>query len=199
DALAVEPHRHLGPDARHVHQRDDAGRDLLRRPVDVADVAGLQIFGDLPGEVGAHAGDLVQPILPGQRLHVFAERLEVLGGPPVGADAEGVLLLQLEHVGHEVEEPRHLEVLHGPGSTSGTRESWASHTAATASLGARQSPRGESEPPEPTLGALGRQLRLNWLSSKKRSRKIASTRLITPIGYRSCQADQARNATLAGA
>ena len=32
-----------------------------------------------------------------------------------------------------------------------------------ASLGARQSPRGESEPPEPTLGAFGIAVRLNWL------------------------------------
>ena len=33
-----------------------------------------------------------------------------------------------------------------------------------------QSPRGESEPPEPTFGPLGIAERLNWLVSKKRSR-----------------------------
>jgi len=40
----------------------------------------------------------------------------------------------------------------------------SSHAAASASLGARQSPRGLSEPPEPTFGPLGRHERLNWLS-----------------------------------
>ena len=39
----------------------------------------------------------------------------------------------------------------------------SSHTVASESLGARQSPRGLSEPPEPTFGPFGRQLRLNWL------------------------------------
>jgi hypothetical protein len=39
----------------------------------------------------------------------------------------------------------------------------SSHTVASESLGARQSPRGLSDPPEPTFGPFGRQLRLNWL------------------------------------
>ncbi len=43
-----------------------------------------------------------------------------------------------------------------------------SHTSASESLGARQSPRGESEPPEPTFGPLGIAERLNWLILKKR-------------------------------
>ena len=42
------------------------------------------------------------------------------------------------------------------------------------SEGARQSPRGESDPPEPTFGALGRALRLNWLVWKKRRRNTSS-------------------------
>jgi hypothetical protein len=46
------------------------------------------------------------------------------------------------------------------------------HTTLWASLGARQSPRGDSEPPLPTFGAFGTQLRLNWLVRKKRSRKM---------------------------
>ncbi len=41
-------------------------------------------------------------------------------------------------------------------------------TSASESLGARQSPRGESEPPEPTFGPLGIAERLNWLVLKKR-------------------------------
>ncbi|MEZ4610643.1 MAG: hypothetical protein R2838_10425 [Caldilineaceae bacterium] len=44
----------------------------------------------------------------------------------------------------------------------------SSQTVASESLGARQSPRGESEPPDPTLGPLGSAERLNWLIWKKR-------------------------------
>jgi len=43
-----------------------------------------------------------------------------------------------------------------------------SHTSASESLGARQSPRGESEPPDPTFGPFGMAERLNWLILKKR-------------------------------
>ena len=67
---------------------------------------------------------------------------------------------------------------------SGTlRRSSSSHTVARASLGARQSPRGESEPPEPTLGAFGIAERLNWLVWKKRSRKTPSQCLISAREY----------------
>ena len=45
-----------------------------------------------------------------------------------------------------------------------------SHAAALESLGARQSPRGDSDPPLPTFGAFGIAERLNWLVRKKRSR-----------------------------
>ena len=38
------------------------------------------------------------------------------------------------------------------------------HTVASESLGARQSPRGDSEPPLPTLGPFGTADRLNWLN-----------------------------------
>ena len=85
---------------------------------------------------------------------------------------------------------------------------------AAESLGARQSPRGESEPPEPTFGALGIAVRLNWLVWKKRSRKTPSQCLISLSEYslrrsggirsghgprsRSPQACWARNATLLG-
>ena len=46
-----------------------------------------------------------------------------------------------------------------------------------ASVGMRQSPRGDSDPPEPTFGASGTQSRLNWLA-KKRRRKTSSQRRI---------------------
>ncbi len=47
---------------------------------------------------------------------------------------------------------------------SGTsRSSSSSQASAWLSLGARQSLRGESEPPEPTFGAFGSVDRLNWL------------------------------------
>jgi hypothetical protein len=49
----------------------------------------------------------------------------------------------------------------------------SSHAAALASDGARQSPRGESEPPAETLGPLGIADRLNWLKAKKRRRKTS--------------------------
>jgi len=41
------------------------------------------------------------------------------------------------------------------------RSTSSSQTVASESLGARQSPRGESDPPEPTLGAFGMHERLN--------------------------------------
>src|SRR5437016_5145673 len=49
---------------------------------------------------------------------------------------------------------------HQPGTFS---RSSMSQTVASESLGARQSPRGESDPPEPTLGPFGMAVRLNWL------------------------------------
>jgi len=54
-------------------------------------------------------------------------------------------------------------------SLSGTpSSSSSSHTLAFASDGARQSPRGDKEPPEEIFGPLGSAERLNWLSWKKR-------------------------------
>src|SRR5690606_25874784 len=67
---------------------------------------------------------------------------------------------------------------------SGTfSRSSSSHTFATASLGARQSPRGESAPAVETFGPLGIALRLNWLNPKNRSRKLSSQRLIVARSY----------------
>src|ERR1700761_1282256 len=47
----------------------------------------------------------------------------------------------------------------------------ASQMAALPSDGARQSPRGERDPPAETLGPFGIALRLNWLKAKNRVRK----------------------------
>src|SRR5205823_13159177 len=58
-----------------------------------------------------------------------------------------------------------------------------SQTSASESLGARQSPRGESEPPEPTFGPFGMQERLNWLILKKRKRNTSSHFLIVGRSY----------------
>jgi len=44
----------------------------------------------------------------------------------------------------------------------------SSHTLAFASDGARQSPRGDKEPPDEIFGPLGSAERLNWLNWKKR-------------------------------
>src|SRR5437899_6552735 len=53
-----------------------------------------------------------------------------------------------------------------------------SQTVASESLGARQSPRGESEPPEPTFGPVGMAPRLNWLIWKNRNKNTSSHFLI---------------------
>src|SRR4051812_42823854 len=63
------------------------------------------------------------------------------------------------------------------------RSSSSSQTSADESLGARQSPRGDSDPPEPTLGALGMAERLNWLVWKKRNRNTRSHFLIAGRSY----------------
>lgn len=47
----------------------------------------------------------------------------------------------------------------------------SSQVLACASLGARQSPRGDNDPPELTLGPLGAAVRLNWLVVKNRFKK----------------------------
>jgi len=46
------------------------------------------------------------------------------------------------------------------------------------SEGARQSPRGDRDPPVTTLGPLGRADRLNWLVWKKRIRNLCSQALM---------------------
>jgi hypothetical protein len=60
------------------------------------------------------------------------------------------------------------------GATGTLARNSSSHTVAGESLGARQSLRGESEPPEPTLGPFGIAERLNWLVWKNRSRNTSS-------------------------
>src|SRR2546429_317281 len=84
-------------------------------------------------------------------------------------------------------------------SLVGTRARSASQAEALPSAGARQSPRGESEPPEPTLGALGMALRLYWLIWKKRLRNTPSHLRISRSRYSPFHAFQARKATFAGA
>jgi hypothetical protein len=63
----------------------------------------------------------------------------------------------------------------------GTFSKSLSHAAAEESLGARQSPRGDNDPPELTLGPFGKAERLNWLVSKKRFTNTPSQRLISPM------------------
>ena len=55
-----------------------------------------------------------------------------------------------------------------------SRSNSSSQTRALPSEGARQSPRGESEPPAATLGPLGRAERLNWAKPKKRRKNTRS-------------------------
>src|SRR5205085_610528 len=66
---------------------------------------------------------------------------------------------------------------------SGTRSSSASQVSANESLGARQSPRGDNEPPEATFGPFGIADRLNWLIWKKRNKNKRSQRLIVARSY----------------
>ena len=64
--------------------------------------------------------------------------------------------------------------------TSGTLAfNSSSQTRALPSDGARQSPRGDSEPPDDIFGPFGSAERLNWLIAKNRNRKIPSQRLIS--------------------
>ena len=54
------------------------------------------------------------------------------------------------------------------------RSSSASQALALPSDGARQSPRGDSDPPALTFGPFGIADRLNWLNAKKRRRNTSS-------------------------
>ena len=67
------------------------------------------------------------------------------------------------------------------GRRIGTISNALSHAVASPSLGARQSPRGDSEPPEPTFGALGIAVRLYWLSLKNRYRKVRKCFLMSAM------------------
>ena len=59
------------------------------------------------------------------------------------------------------------------------RSSSASQTSALPSDGARQSPRGDSEPPAATFGPFGSAERLNCANAKKRRQKTSSQRRIS--------------------
>ena len=59
----------------------------------------------------------------------------------------------------------------------------SSHTLAEPSDGARQSPRGDSDPPVTTFGPFGRAERLNWAVWKKRIRNFRNQPLIVARSY----------------
>ncbi len=61
---------------------------------------------------------------------------------------------------------------------SGTLSRSASHRSADVSDGARQSPRGDSDPPRTTFGPLGSAERLNWAKPKNRLQNTASQPLM---------------------
>src|SRR5690625_7665179 len=61
-----------------------------------------------------------------------------------------------------------------PAQSPGTSVSISvSQARAVASAGMRQSPRGDSEPPASTFGALGRAERLNWLAKNRRQNTVS--------------------------
>jgi hypothetical protein len=66
----------------------------------------------------------------------------------------------------------------GDGQSGTFASSSSSHTRAFPSDGARQSPRGDSDPPVTTFGPFGRAERLNWLVWKKRIRNLRSQALM---------------------
>src|SRR5438309_5833391 len=89
----------------------------------------------------------------------------------------------------------------------------ASHRSALPSEGARQSPRGDSEPPDEIFGPLGSAERLNWLVKKRRRKSVIHLRISSSVKARleaagtlagqaplsaSCQAFQARKAIFEG-
>src|SRR5262249_28869483 len=102
--------RGLRPDAREVHELADAAGQALPQLLQVGHGAGIGPLADLGGQVGADARDL----LPGpQRLHhVLRQALELVGAPAVGADAEDVVLADLQEVRDLVEAGGQLEVAH---------------------------------------------------------------------------------------
>ena len=74
----------------------------------------------------------------------------------------------------------HIRRLQPGYSVSGTfLSSSSSQTVACASDGARQSPRGDREPPDEIFGPFGRAERLNWLCSKNRRKNTRSQLLIS--------------------
>src|SRR6185312_7692331 len=78
---------------------------------------------------------------------------------------------------------------YGAGRTMGStfagtfRSRSSSHATALPSDGARQSPRGEREPPALTFGPFGIALRLNWLKAKKRRKNTSIHCLISARPY----------------
>ena len=108
-----------GPDPGNVQQRDHPAGNPLARGRDLLDPPGPEVLLDLAREVGPDPGNVLQAVLAGDRLDVLAQRLEVLRGAAVGPDAERVLALELQDVRHELELPRHLEVLHPRPTGSG--------------------------------------------------------------------------------
>src|SRR4051794_20845517 len=70
-----------------------------------------------------------------------------------------------------------------PAQEVGTRSRSASQASALPSEGARQSPRGDSEPPADTFGPLGSADRLNWLNAKYLLMKTSSHRRIVARSY----------------
>ena len=150
----------------------DRADTLLRRPLGAPRVLGL------PGGLARprrllQAGALERVDLRHQSAQTRpqpAPRPQIeLGANRLAVAATG----ERSHAGDSTAGPKCLD------RQSGTlARSSSSHTTADESLGARQSPRGDSEPPEPTFGAFGIAERLNCEVWKNRRRKTSSQRLI---------------------
>jgi hypothetical protein len=112
--LLVEQPRPLRPHALDPHHLDESLRDLPRELVEQRKTAGPNDLGDLAGEVLADARQLRETVaVPADELgDRLAQRLDRAGGRPVGADPEGILVLNFEQVGDLLETLRDVDVVH---------------------------------------------------------------------------------------
>jgi hypothetical protein len=108
--LLEDDPRLAGPQARHLEQLDQAGRELAAQPLDVLERAGRQELADLLLERLADPLDAAQPLFGVKPLDRLAQALDPTGGVAVGVDSEPLLALDLEEIPDLLEQPRHVPV-----------------------------------------------------------------------------------------
>jgi hypothetical protein len=109
-------------DPRHAQQVARAGRHALRCRLQLGEAARAHDGGDLPRQVGADAGERVQRRLAAGRQqggHRLVQGGEHSRRAAVRPHAERIGRTQCQQVGHLLQPPRHLHVLHGHGGGHG--------------------------------------------------------------------------------